>query len=203
MITKEKIRDYLFLLLVIFLFILGISLCVAIDSNINKAKEIERLSSNQDTLNEEIGGYLSRSGDYVKTVKQLTYSIEEMKKFRKEDMKVIKDLGLKLKQVESLVKLGLETKIHDTIPIRDTVILGDTVKCFKKFDEYIKLIGCINNDSVNLDITHNDTIINVAHWTYKKWFIFKFRTDTIRLESTNKSPYSRIIWNEYIKVIKK
>lgn len=198
-----KIKDYLFLLLLVVLAVTGISLYVTIDLNSKKTKEIERLQSNQNALNDTVMHYLTKSGKYAASVEELKYSVKEFKKFHNEDMQVIKDLKLNLKQVESLIKVGLITTIHDTIPIRDTVINGDTVRCFKKFDSYLKLLGCARGDSVDLDISHTDTIHNIIHWTYKKWFIFKFKTDVVRLESINKSPYNHIYWNEYIKVTKK
>ena len=174
-----------------------------VDYNKKLITEVERLDSNQTALNGTVKLYLSKSGKQVATIEQLVYNLKEMKKYHKEDVEVIKDMGLKLKQVEAIIKTGIVTIIRDTIPLRDTIISGDTVSCFKKFDEYVQLLGCVRNDSVEIDLAHRDTIDNIAHWTYKKWFIFKFKSDTIRLESKNRSPYGSIYWNQYIKIKKK
>ena len=48
------------------------------------------------------------------------------------------------------------------------------MKCFNKKDNYINLTGCIpkDNKEVVIDLQMKDTIVSVAHWNYKKWFIF-------------------------------
>ena len=195
-----KLQTGLILLLVAVIF----AICgyLLIESNKRLIREVNRLEANQTVLNDTVKSYLTKSGKQAVSVEQLTYSLKEIKKYQIEDVKTIKDLGLKLKQVENIVKIGLVTNIHDTLFLRDTVIMADTVKCFKKKDKYVDLIGCVRGDSVLLDLSHTDTITNIAHWTYKKWWIFKYKTDKIRLESVNKSPYSQVFMNEFITVKK-
>lgn len=193
---------YIALGIVVFAALLSITGYFLVESNKRLRIEVERLNSNQIVLNDKVNLSISKSGKQTASIQELTYTVKEFKKFQSDDVKTIKDLGLKLKQVESLIKVGIVTTIKDTLVLRDTVILNDTVKCFKKIDEYVKMLGCVRGDSVEIDISHNDTIDNFAHWTYKKWFIFKFKSDTIRLESINKSPYGKITYNKYVKVKK-
>ena len=193
---------YIALGIVVFAALLSITGYLLVETNKRLSKEVERLNSNQIVLNDNINFAISKSGKQTASIQELTYTVKEFKKFQGEDVKTIKDLGLKLKQVESLIKIGIVTTIKDTLVLRDTIILNDTVKCFKKIDEYVKLLGCVRGDSVEIEIAHADTIDNFAHWTYKKWFIFKFKSDTIRLESINKSPYGKITYNKYVKVKK-
>lgn len=197
-----KITNYISIVLVLFVVLLMISLSTAINKVIEQKAEIERLDNNVKVLNDSTTFYKTRSGEQAASVQQLEYTVRDFVQFRNADKILIKDLGLKLKQVQSLVKVGIITTIKDTLLLRDTIIINDNVRCFKKFDEYIKLIGCVRGDSVELDLAHVDTISNVAHWTYRKWWIFKCKTDVIRLESVSKSPYSRIFFNEYIKIVK-
>ena len=193
---------YIALGIVVFAALLSITGYFLVESNKRLRIEVERLNSNQIVLNDKVNLSISKSGKQTASIQELTYTVKEFKKFQSDDVKTIKDLGLKLKQVESLIKVGIVTTIKDTLVLRDTIILNDTVKCFKKIDEYVKMLGCVRGDSVEIDISHNDTIDNFAHWTYKKWFIFKFKSDTIRLESINKSPYGKITYNKYVKVKK-
>ncbi|HRZ98998.1 MAG TPA: hypothetical protein P5084_15690 [Paludibacter sp.] len=181
-----------------------ISICgwFLIDSNKRLIEEVQRLELNQTVLNGTIKSYITKSGKQAVSIAQLNYNLNEFKKYQSEDVKTIKDLGLKLKQVETMIKVGITTVIRDTLIMRDTVIIDDTVSIFRKKDNYIDLTGVVRHDTVLLDFMHNDTISNIAHWTYKKWFIFKCKTDVIQLESVNKSPYSKINWNQFIKIKK-
>ena len=181
-----------------------ISICgwFLIDSNKRLIEEVQRLELNQTVLNGTIKSYITKSGKQAVSIAQLDYNLNEFKKYQSEDVKTIKDLGLKLKQVETMIKVGITTVIRDTLIMRDTVIIDDTVSIFRKKDNYIDLTGVVRHDTVLLDFMHNDTISNIAHWTYKKWFIFKCKTDVIQLESVNKSPYSKINWNQFIKIKK-
>lgn len=197
----EKMKYIYIIIAVLFVVLLG-TVTVLIDTTISQKNEIERLENNQTTLNDSVIHYLTKSGKQAVSIAQLNYNLNEFKKYQTEDVKTIKDLGLKLKQVESLIKVGITTVIRDTLIMRDTVLIDDTVSIFRKKDNYIDLTGVVRKDTVLLDFMHNDTITNVAHWTYKKWFIFKCKTDVIKIESVNKSPYSKINWNQFIKIKK-
>lgn len=191
------------LLVVLFLVTLGTS-AVLISTTQKQKEEIERLSSNQNTLQDSVVFYKSKSGKLIANVDELVYNVKELKKYDQENIALIKDLGLKLKQVENIINSGIVTIIRDTIPIRDSIFLNkDTMKCFNKKDNYINLTGCIpkDNKEVVIDLQMKDTIVSVAHWNYKKWFIFKIRDKkSISLETTNKSPYSIINYSKYIKI---
>lgn len=190
------------MLLVLFFVLLSVFSYFTLERNKWLDTENNRLKSNQNSLNDSVEHYRTLSGKTAVSTAELIYTLKELKAYQKDNVAVIKDLGLKLKQVQSVINTGIVTVVKDTLVLRDTVILNDTVRCFKKFDEYIKLLGCVRGDSVVLDISHVDTITSVAHWTYRKWWIFKCKTDVIRLESVSKSPYSRIFFNEYIKIVK-
>ena len=198
------IKQYgILLLIVLFIITLGTA-AVLINTTQKQKEEIERLSSNQEILNDSVVFYKSKSGKLVANVDELIYSVKELKKYDQENIALIKDLNLKLKQVENIINSGIITVVRDTIPIRDSIfITKDTMKCFDKKDNYINLTGCIpkGNKEVIIDLQMKDTIVSVAHWNYKKWFIFKFRDKkNISLETTNKSPYSIIKYSKYIKI---
>ena len=193
---KNYLNILLAVLIVIMLFLTG----YLINKVIEQKAEIDRLDNNQTVLNDSVRHYKTKSGLQAVSVQQLEYTIKDLTRFRQQDKDLIKDLNLKLKQVQSIQTNVTEVKVHDTIPMRDTVILGDSVQCFKKFDNYLKIIGCVKNNKVDFDLQHIDTCKIIPHWTYKKWFIFKFKTDVIRVEVVNKSPYSKIIYTESIKM---
>jgi len=199
-----SIKQYLIIILaVIFILLLGTSI-VLINTNKNQKQEIERLSSNQDVLNDSVTFYRSKSGKLVANVDELVYSVKELKKYNKENADLIKDLGLKFKQVQNVINTGIVTVVRDTVPLRDSIfITRDTLKYFNKKDNYINLTGYIlkQKDSVAIDFQSVDTISSVAHWNYKKWFIFKCRDkNSISLEITNKNPYTKITYSKFIKI---
>ena len=199
-----SIKQYLIIILaVIFILLLGTSI-VLININKNQKQEIERLSSNQDVLNDSVTFYRSKSGKLVANVDELVYSMKELKKYNKENADLIKDLGLKFKQVQNVINTGIVTVVRDTVPLRDSILITkDTLKYFNKRDNYINLTGYVlkQKDSVAIDFQSVDTISSVAHWNYKKWFIFKCRDkNSISLEITNKNPYTKITYSKFIKI---
>ena len=199
-----SIKQYLIIILaVIFILLLGTSI-VLINTNKNQKQEIERLSSNQDVLNDSVTFYRSKSGKLVANVDELVYSVKELKKYNKENADLIKDLGLKFKQVQNVINTGIVTVVRDTVPLRDSILITkDTLKYFNKRDNYINLTGYVlkQKDSVAIDFQSVDTISSVAHWNYKKWFIFKCRDkNSISLEITNKNPYTKITYSKFIKI---
>jgi len=199
-----SIKQYLIIILaVIFILLLGTSI-VLINTNKNQKQEIERLSSNQDVLNDSVTFYRSKSGKLVANVDELVYSVKELKKYNKENADLIKDLGLKFKQVQNVINTGIVTIVRDTVPLRDSILITkDTLKYFNKRDNYINLTGYVlkQKDSVAIDFQSVDTISSVAHWNYKKWFIFKCRDkNSISLEITNKNPYTKITYSKFIKI---
>ena len=199
-----SIKQYLIIILaVIFILLLGTSI-VLININKNQKQEIERLSSNQDVLNDSVTFYRSKSGKLVANVDELVYSVKELKKYNKENADLIKDLGLKFKQVQNVINTGIVTVVRDTVPLRDSILITkDTLKYFNKRDNYINLTGYVlkQKDSVAIDFQSVDTISSVAHWNYKKWFIFKCRNkNSISLEITNKNPYTKITYSKFIKI---
>lgn len=199
-----SIKQYLIIILaVIFILLLGTSI-VLININKNQKQEIERLSSNQDVLNDSVTFYRSKSGKLVANVDELVYSVKELKKYNKENADLIKDLGLKFKQVQNVINTGIVTVVRDTVPLRDSILITkDTLKYFNKRDNYINLTGYVlkQKDSVAIDFQSVDTISSVAHWNYKKWFIFKCRDkNSISLEITNKNPYTKITYSKFIKI---
>lgn len=198
------IKQYGALLLgVLFIISLGTT-AVLINITKNQKEEISRLSSNQSALNDSVIFYKTKSGRDAASVSELIYSVNELKKYERENVALIKDLGLKINQVQNIVNTGIVTVVRDTIPLRDSIFINnDTIKCFNKADDYLKLTGCIpkNSNNVNIDLQMTDTISSVAHYNYKKWFIFKCRDkNSISLETTNKSPYTKITYSKSIKI---
>lgn len=200
----STIRQYVIIIsAVIFLALLGTSI-VLINVTKNQKKEIERLSSNQNTLNDSVTFYRSKSGKLVANVDELIYTVKELKKFDKENTALIKNLGLKFGQIQTIINTGIVTIVRDTIPLRDSIfITKDTLKYFQKKDNYINLTGYIlkKKDSVSINFQSVDTLSSVAHYNYKKWFIFKCRDkNSISLETTNKNPYNKITYSKFIKI---
>jgi hypothetical protein len=195
------IKKYGLLLLAVLFFVLVGTVVSLIDQNANQRAEIKRQNANVGVLNDTIASYRTKSGKLAVKVQELTYTVAELKRYEKANTETIKDLRLKLKQVKSITNIGVETLIRDTLLFRDTVILNDTVRCFKLIDEYVTLLGCARGDSVEIDFKHKDKLTAVAHWNYKKWWIFKFRDKkNISMTIVGESPYSEITYSKYITI---
>lgn len=65
-------------------------------------------------------------------IKTLTMSLDEYKRFRAEDEKKIKKLGIRIKDLEVAAKHNVEVNAPIDAEIKDSVIIRDTIPFFLK-----------------------------------------------------------------------
>lgn len=161
-----------------------------------------RLIKNQTILFDTLSFYKIRDSVNVSSIGVLELTLNEYKKYRQEDLSLIKDLKIKLKEVQSVVKTEVVTKIE----YKDKLIyVSDTISSINYNDGWNKVdVKITNNEDYSLDIETRDSLTQVFHkvWKHKIWFI-KWGDSGIKQEIINSNPKSKIIYSEAIKISKK
>lgn len=166
--------------------------------------EQRRLLRNQHSLLADIDFYRTREGESAATVELLELRIDEFREQRARDADYIRSLDIRLRRAESYAKSATESRYTATLPLRDTVILRDTirdtVRIFKHGDTWSNMTGSISNDTIRYDLHTIDTLRQVIHRVpHKIWFI-KYGTKAIRQEITSSNPHTTLVYTEYIEI---
>ena len=173
-------------------------------------EENNRLETNQVALSADLNKYKTKSGNNAAKVIELQLKNSEFKKLCQEQKDIIKDMGIKLKRLESVSTTGTKTEIHKKLEIHDTIIREkiDTVyteKKLKRFewcDNWTDISGIIYNDSVELLYTNRDTLTVAAVRVPKKFLFFRWGTKYVEVHVSNRNPYTEITYNKSIKIKK-
>lgn len=168
-----------------------------------------RLSDNQTALMSEVEHYRSRAGQEAASTQVLRLKVGEFEKLREADARCIRDLGIKLRRVESSAKtasqlvLELRTALRDTIVIRQPAASEsatvDTLRRFCWQDPWVTVSGLIDRDSVACRITSVDTLRQVIHRVPRRFLFIRWGTKAIRQEIVSANPHTKIVYGEFVK----
>lgn len=136
--------------------------------------------------------------------KALRLTVEEYKEYRAEDAERIKRLGIHIRNLEAAARHQVEVNAPITAPVRDTVILRDTV--FKPIqavvmsNPYINFRGIIEDGRLTAKV-YIPVALNQAVWVeYKRRWIFWRRVKAVHQTISCDNPYVEVKYSEYIRV---
>lgn len=168
-------------------------------------EEKDSYKSNTEALMSEVRRIQADSSTMALDIKTLTMSLDEYKRFRAEDEEKIKNLGIRIKDLEATAKHNVEVDAPIDAEIKDSVMIRDTVPVFLKAvrmdTPYLKINGIIENDrltgKINLPVT-----LNQAFWIeYKHKFLWwRWKVKAIHQTISSDNPYVEIKYSEYIKI---
>ena len=168
-------------------------------------KERDRLENNQTALLSDVEYYKTESGKNAASVQKLELTKSELEKHCIDLTQTVKDLGIKVKRLQSAsttvtkTEVEIQTVVHDSIVYRDRPVILKTIN-WK--DPWIKLDGILDGEDFSAKIQSIDTLNHIAHRVPKKFLFFLFGTKAVRLEVVNKNPHSQIVYTEYIELKK-
>lgn len=176
----------------------------------NKA-EISRLEANQEALLTDVQFYEDSNGNLVATVNALTLRRDELENLIPSYVAEIEDLKLKLKNVNTLAHVSMETKAEiqaptiqlpppaPLLPAERPDTLPPAPYQFAYEDSWITVTGTVYPDSTsNVQIECRDSLTLVAHKTKKRCLR---KSKIIKYDVTSSSPYSTITDLGYIELI--
>jgi len=172
----------------------------------------ERFETNFNNSQFGIDSVRTKNGKLVYSVKSLTLKVGEFEKmkFDNENLsKELKEMNIKLKNVQSVTKI--EYKYLYKIPPDSITIVkkNDTIFQVKFEDNWLKLhetISLVNNcnnikiDSLGLSLT--DSVIIVPEVLYKSYWIFWRKPTGIKVNIKSSNPYFNLDKMQTIQLIK-
>lgn len=174
--------------LIIFILILFILLAAITGLYNSTLKEKQRIEANQTTLMTSLNNFKFRDSLNAVENGRLKLSISELKELREADFKLIKELKLRPKDVETITKVKVVT--------RDSIIFQLKDSCINYESEWTKVSGCIGD---TLSIETSDSIAFIAHKEYKhKFLFFRWGLDRAKVKIINFNPRSSVKSQEWI-----
>lgn len=151
-------------------------------------KEKERFEENQTTLMTSLNNFKFRDSLNAVENGRLKLNLSELKELREADFKLIKELKLRPKDVETITKVKVVT--------RDSIIFQLKDSCINYESEWTKVSGCIGD---TLSIETSDSIAFIAHKEYKhKFLFFRWGLDRAKVKIINFNPRSNVKSPEWI-----
>lgn len=167
------------------------------------ADERDRYRSNNTALLSDVKRIRVDSTTLAADVEGLRLTVAEYRRFRAEDAKTIKRLGVKVKNLEAAARHEIEVTGPIDAAVKDTVVIRDTLPQVRQKVEmitpHIRLTGLIENNRLKGEIRVPVTL-NQAVWVeYRGWWLWK-RVKAIHQTVSSDNPYVDIKYSEYIQI---
>jgi hypothetical protein len=168
------------------------------------------LSDNKGLLAEQHRYKVADSLNAVK-VSSLELTLEEYKRFKEKDAKLIEHLrssNMNLKGVVSTQMSTLEVlsaKLKDSIKIDTVTLRADTLKCFSYTSQWAEVKGCVDlrEDTLGLQIINKESLKIVETVRYKRFLGFLWKTNKIKernVDVLSLNPNTQIVSCEYVTI---
>ena len=173
--------------------------------NLARAKaEVERLEKNQAALLQDIEYTRNKAGDLQATVDALTLRRDELERLLPAYARKIKDMEIRLKEVQSVAAVTMETSAAVTAT-PDTIYVpvpvpGDPAPEPRRFvysDAWLDAVIYIG-DSARVQVNVRDSLTVVAHREKRKC-LFR-RPRVIKYTAVPSSPYTTVTGLTYVEV---
>ena len=174
-------------------------------------EERDQYRSNTEILLQDVKTYQTKDSLNAIKVGNLELSLAEYKKYRADDLALIKTLQAKNRDLERVTTTQMETINELRATVRDSVVYlpGDTVttilRCIEYSDKWVDFDGCIINNTFSGKIITRDSLLITESVQYKRWLGFLWKTKRIKnreFDIVSKNPNSKITGFEVITIEK-
>lgn len=184
--------------------LMGVAVWVQQRRIVSIKNERDRYHQNSDALLSEIKQWQIDSATMATDAKTLRLTVDEMKRYRAEDLDKIKQMGVKIKNLEASAKHQLEVNADIKGSVRDSIVIRDTVpilvKSVSMITPHIQLSGIIENGSL-LGKIHLPVTLRQAVWIeYKRRWLFWKSVVAVHQTITSDNPHVEIKYSEYITI---
>lgn len=190
--------------LVIVITILTIGLILTCHALLKERSERKRYQNNFIELTTENEAYKTKEGKWAIDARMLELKASELEQYCSEQTETIKALGVKVRRLESVSTIGIRTEVEVSAPIRDTVIMKDTVEVlagsFHWSDSWLSIDGLIHDGIVDCRVESVDSLTQVLYRVPRRFLFIKYGTKEVRQTIISSNPHSRLIYSEYIKL---
>lgn len=175
-------------------------------------EERDRYRSNTEILLQDVKTYQTKDSFNAIKVGNLELSLAEYKKYRADDLALIKTLRAKNRDLERVTTTQMETINELRATVRDSVVYlpGDTVttvlRCVDIVEPWFELHGCATPDG-QFTGTHinRDSLLIVETVQYKRFWGFLWKTKKIKnreIDVVSKNPATKILGVEFVTIEK-
>lgn len=175
-------------------------------------EERDRYRSNTEILLQDVKTYQTK--DSLNAIKggNLKLTLAEYKKYRADDLALIKTLQAKNRDLERVTTTQMETINELRATVRDSIVYlpGDTVttvlRCVDIVEPWFELHGCATPDG-QFTGTHinRDSLLIVETVQYKRFWGFLWKTKKIKnreIDVVSKNPATKILGVEFVTIEK-
>lgn len=175
-------------------------------------EERDKYRSNTEILLQDVKTYQTKDSLNAIKVWNLELSLAEYKKYRADDLALIKTLQAKNRDLERVTTTQMETINELRAIVRDSVVYlpGDTVttvlRCVDIVEPWFELHGCATPDG-QFTGTHinRDSLLIVETVQYKRFWGFLWKTKKIKnreIDVVSKNPATKILGVEFVTIKK-
>lgn len=169
--------------------------------------ERDRYRQNTEALLDDFNRIRTDSTRMALDVKTLRLTVSEYEEYRAEDAALIKRLGVRVKDLEAAARHHLTVRAEITGPLRDSVIVRDTVfvevQTVEMINPHIEFKGIIEDNVLDADVHIPVTLNQAVFVEYKHKFLWwRWKVKAVHQTITSDNPYVEIDYSEYIKVEK-
>lgn len=154
--------------------------------------EISRLDNNITAVTETARKYKTKAGDNAEEVRRLTLKHSELEMFNVDLEKKVREMGIKLRDVQAVNRMESETKLTVTVPN----VTPKTVKSVNRFAHYFDGWNDVKvesyPDSTKIDIKNVDTLDVVTHVKQKRFLFFRVGKPIPKTTVSNKNPKTEL-----------
>ncbi len=186
-------------------------LCLICGGLLKKIKHLEaecnRYEGNTTALLSDMKRMRIDSATYAVDVKALRLNLKEYKRYRADDIKLIKKLNIRIKSLETAARHQLEVNAPIKALVIDTLIVRDTVALrLQKIEmntPHLQLSGIIENNMLMGKIYIPITINQFIWIEHKHRFLWwRWGVKAIHQTISTDNPYVQINYSEVIQIKK-
>ena len=184
--------------------VLLLGVYIASKQAITNRQKYQREKSNVESLMTDIEHARTKAGEDVATIGELQLTVDEFKKLRAEDAKLIKELKIKASEVKEVVKTVVKTHIE----YKDTLIeVAPNQFVWNKDTTWWSVRQKINftvkPPQVDFKMASRDSLTHVLYKVPKfKFLWWHFGTKGYKIKVVSHNPQSEIAYSEWINVSK-
>ena len=170
--------------------------------------ENSRLQANNQSLMADVDIFRTDAERAAAAVQVLRLKVGEYEELRAADAAKIREMGIKIRRLQSAAKsvtrseIVVNAPLRDTIIVRDTVHRVDTLRLFRWSDSWVAVDGIIDRDSVQCNVSSIDTLHQMVYRIPRNFLFFRFGTKALRQQIVSSNPHNKIVYTEYIKIEK-
>lgn len=173
--------------------------------------ENKRLTNNQTVLLDSIQHYKVADSLNVAKINVLELSLSDYKKYREEDVALIKKLKAdKLSastSVSTTTTTDIKTPVKDSIVYKDRFVPIDTLKQINYDSKWTSVHGFLANNTLNIRVINREELLIAESFVKKRFIgiklpIWLFGYKTKSINAVSKNPNTEITNLEFIQIYK-